>query len=228
MMHKIAMCAAGHPTPCPCCAGSGRLEYRDENLAGAELVAVCTHCMGRGQVLSDAPRIGGWIQTYTGRAFFLMDARPEDFCIEDIASGLSMQTRYVGQGSRFYSIAEHSVLVAGHLPDDQKLCGLLHDGPEAYLGDLSSPLKKLLPDYCRIEHQLLCRLAERYRLAPPPWPAVKRIDTAIVADERAQLFGPPPLEWPQREPPLGVKLRFWTPARARAEFLAAFQQFGHR
>jgi hypothetical protein len=58
---------------------------------------------------------------------------------------------------------------------------------------------------------------------------VKRLDTAILADERDQVMAPPPVPWPQTtEPPLGVTLRFWTPAQAKYEFTTAFYRYGGR
>lgn len=64
--------------------------------------------------------------------------------IEDIAAGLSMICRFGGQIQRFYSVAQHSLLVAALAPMDLKREALLHDAAEAYLGDVIKPLKVLL------------------------------------------------------------------------------------
>jgi hypothetical protein len=87
-----------------------------------------------------------WITTYTGRRINPLDPRAEDVYIEDIAHALSLKCRWTGHVSTFYSVAQHSVLVAkelrraGHSPRTQ-LAGLLHDASEAYLPDIASPIK---------------------------------------------------------------------------------------
>lgn len=71
--------------------------------------------------------------------------------IESIASALSHINRFNGHVGQ-YSVAQHCVLVAMQLPKDLRLSGLLHDAPEAYIGDVTSPLKALLPGYQELEN----------------------------------------------------------------------------
>lgn len=88
-----------------------------------------------------------YIETVTGRKFYLM--RPT-FDILDIAHALANNCRYTGHVRRRYSVAEHCILVS-EIMEDQKLGdpfeGLMHDAHEAYIGDMASPWKRLLPDY---------------------------------------------------------------------------------
>jgi hypothetical protein len=58
----------------------------------------------------------GWIATYTGAAFDVMNPRAEDIRFDDIASALSKQCRYGGHCIEFYSVAEHCVHVAERAP----------------------------------------------------------------------------------------------------------------
>src|SRR5579885_2784587 len=88
-------------------------------------------------------RHGDWIQTYCGVAFYPLDPRPEEILIEDIAHALSMLCRFTGHVKRFYSVAQHCVYVSHRCDPKDALWGLLHDAAEAYLNDISRPVKSL-------------------------------------------------------------------------------------
>ena len=85
-----------------------------------------------------------FILTYTGKVFPFDSITPDCIDIRDIAHSLSQLCRYTGHTNMFYSVAQHSLLVSEKMPGGaaDKLCGLLHDGAEAYTNDLASPLKK--------------------------------------------------------------------------------------
>lgn len=107
---------------------------------------------------------GAYISTYTGLRFYLEE--PE-FRIEDIAHALSMNCRYNGHVQRFYSVAEHSVLVSQimqYLGMGNPLEGLLHDASEAYLSDVPAPFKQLLPDWQSIDRELERKIRAKYWL----------------------------------------------------------------
>ena len=86
----------------------------------------------------------------SGAWFDFLDPESSDFAIEDIAAGLSNICRYAGQCSGFYSVAEHSLLVS-EVAFDHAYAALMHDAAEAFIGDVTRPLKQLLPDFKRIE-----------------------------------------------------------------------------
>lgn len=82
------------------------------------------------------------IRTFTDKRFYFLSFKPEDICIEDIAHALSNICRYTGHCKQFYSVAEHSIKCCDK--GSNWLCqiwGLLHDAAEAYISDISSPLK---------------------------------------------------------------------------------------
>ena len=85
------------------------------------------------------------IITYTGKKFDLLNPKPEMVCIEDIAHSLAYQCRYTGHTRKFYSVAQHCVLMATNpdLPGDP-MAKLLHDADETYIGDIARPWKTLL------------------------------------------------------------------------------------
>lgn len=173
---------------------------------------------------------GPWIQTYTGLRFHPLDPRPEDVCIEDIAHALAHLCRYGGHCVRFYSVAEHSVLVHRHVSPENRLAALLHDAAEAYVVDLPRPLKRALPAYAEIEHKVELAVAQAFGISDRwPWPdEVKAIDNRILADERRLNMNHMPesaIEWGAMEPELGlVRLPLWPAGYAEAQFLAAYRK----
>lgn len=169
-------------------------------------------------------RHGGWMQTFTGRAFYPLDPRPEDIDPRDIAHALSMLCRYGGHVRRFYSVAEHSWLLSHAVSPENALWALLHDASEAYLVDLPRPIKHSpgLEAYRAAESRLMVAVAERFGLSLPEPLEVAECDTRILLDERAALLASPPQAWgPEIEtlPPLGVQIRAFDPAFAEMVWL---------
>lgn len=167
-----------------------------------------------------------WIQTYTGRQFYPLDARPKDVDVRDIAHSLALQSRFNGHCLRFYCVADHSVRVSQILPGEDALWGLLHDAAEAYIGDLPRPVKKGAPDFRAIEERLLVVVAEAFGL---PWPmpqSVHRADDQLLATEARDLMRPHPASWELREEPLPGRIEPLEWAQAEAAFLALFKELG--
>lgn len=139
-----------------------------------------------------------WIQTCTGRPWYYESPRPEDVVLEDVAHALSNLCRFGGHVTRFYSVAEHSVLVsrlaADLLPPDQSryvaLQGLLHDATEAYVVDVPRPLKRLLPDYEKYEAIAWTAIHQAFNLPLTLSSFVHRADRHAVHLERTQLLVP--------------------------------------
>lgn len=135
-----------------------------------------------------APPAKDILQTYTGRVLRPLDPWPGDFAIEDIAWSLAHQCRYNGHTKLFYSVATHSILVAWFLPAHLKLEGLLHDASEAYLSDLPSPIKHLMPEYRKVETRLEDAIATQYRLDLRN-PLVKESDDFVFQLEAQLVMG---------------------------------------
>lgn len=127
------------------------------------------------------------ISTHSGKFFDILKPEEYEFNIEEIARALSNLCRYTGHTNAFYSVAEHSVLVSRLVPSDLALCGLLHDASEAFLGDVSSPLKKLLPEYQRIEDRVQDAIASHFNI-PFPFPKeVHEADKRMYWQERQEV-----------------------------------------
>ncbi len=127
------------------------------------------------------------ISTSSGRFFDLLKPEEYDYDIEEIASALSNICRYTGHVNRFYSVAEHSVLVSRLVPDRLALCGLLHDASEAFVGDVSLPLKELLPEYKRIEDAIQEAIAAYFGLQYPFPVEIHEADKRMYWQERQEV-----------------------------------------
>lgn len=75
---------------------------------------------------------------------YLFSPEKSSITPEDIAKILSRTPRWGGRSKVFYSVAEHCLHVSSMCSNENRLLGLLHDAPEAYLGDVISPLKRRL------------------------------------------------------------------------------------
>jgi hypothetical protein len=172
------------------------------------------------------PRHGDWMQTASGRQFWPMDPRPEEIDIEDIAHALSMLCRFGGHCLRFYSVAEHSVLLSRHVAPEHKRWALLHDASEAYLVDVPRPIKPFLTGYVAAEDGIMETVCRKFGLPRQMPIEVAAADTRILMDEARQNMSPPRVPWELNVPPLGVTLEYWQPDEAREAFLCAFEELG--
>ena len=179
----------------------------------------------------------GFIETFTGMKFSL---ELPVFSIEDIAHSLSMNCRYNGHCRVFYSVAEHSVLVADimqFMDLGDPLEGLLHDGTEAYLSDVPAPFKQYLPDWSGIDHKLEDKLRAHFNVGPKTkgcktadWIALFIEAYRLLPDQGECFLDPENLR------PTAMNLmkdRGWdidclTPARAEHWFLRRYQTITRR
>lgn len=165
-----------------------------------------------------------WVQTSTGRAFDLLEPRAEDVNLADIAFSLAHIHRYNGHVGP-YSVAIHSVAccdvaaVLG-LPERVQAVALLHDAAEAYVGDIVSPLKRLLVDTLGpIEERIDAAIAEHFELPllsedEARW--VARIDHFMLCTEVDAFFPDRPKPWGLMPPDITFKGRLETfPAALR-------------
>jgi len=104
-------------------------------------------------------RKGDWIETYTGKKFYVLDPRADEICDNDISHALSNLCRFGGHSRNFYSVAEHSVNVAQRLQELYGDCmlalfGLYHDSSEGVLVDMPKPIKPYMTNYKEIEKRI--------------------------------------------------------------------------
>jgi len=137
------------------------------------------------------------ILTRSGNYFDLLHPEGSLFSIKDIAHGLSNLCRFTGHCREFYSVAQHSILVSRICSQELKFAALMHDAAEAFLGDVSSPLKHLLPEYKRIEENVERAIFNRFHV---PWDQaksdeVKKADLILLATEKRDLMPTTGYSW---------------------------------
>jgi hypothetical protein len=148
-----------------------------------------------------------WMQTNSGKKFYIEDPRPEDIDIRDIAHGLGLLCRYNGQCDRFYSVAEHCI----HLVNQVRLykkendpCRdfffLMHDSSEAYISDIVRGFKKSIKVLCRnrlisfeeLENKILRVIFQSFNLNYDEFICyendLKEFDTRILINEKKDNF----------------------------------------
>ena len=172
-----------------------------------------------------SPRVGDWMQTYSGRKFWPLDPRADDVCLEDIANALAKICRFNGHCKEFYSVAQHSVLVSLHCPPKLALVGLLHDAAEAYVGDMVTPLKNYSPEFKGHENGVYGAIAERFGLPSQVPVEVKRVDLTLLATEARDLMcSEVAAAWGLTCEPLTEKIRPWAPKEALYRFMHRYRE----
>ena len=107
------------------------------------------------------------ITTFTKRQVNTLEPKKEDIVIEDIAHALSMMTRAGGHFPSFFSVAQHCIqcceeALARNYTARQCLICLLHDAGEAYIADVTRPVKQFMTMYNQIEEQLITTIYETF------------------------------------------------------------------
>lgn len=159
------------------------------------------------------------IRTYSGQMVNILNPDPDTIRIEDIAHALSLMPRFGGHTNVFYSVAQHSRWCARYCDKTFKKYAfeaLMHDASEAYMMDIPSPIKQLLPEYKVIENRLMEVIAKKYGFN---WPMPKEVETA----DKAALYDEMERLW-QKEYPKNSADQPMFPQVAEQYFLKAFYE----
>ena len=109
---------------------------------------------------------------------------------------MSLTCRGNGHTNHFYSVAQHSIncakeaKVRGYSSRVQLAC-LLHDASEAYLSDITRPVKKELKEYLIIEDKLQNAIYKKYGigdLTEEELNLIKSVDDSMLKYEMKYLM----------------------------------------
>ena len=162
-------------------------------------------------------------ETWTGKIIDLDNLKPSDIDIVDISHALSNLCRWNGHG-RYFSVAEHSVIVTSLVPQELKIMAALHDGSEAYLGDVVSPVKAQSKGYMALEEKLQSMIYEYYcGRVPTPIEEdyIHAADIASRAAEAKVLLKSRGIDIPSIKDhmPIDVEIKCLPPMEAKLEYL---------
>jgi hypothetical protein len=178
------------------------------------------------------------MMTWPGLRFLdVFDPDPEEIVIEDIANSLGMLCRYNGHVPRFYSVAEHCVLMANYAFEVERstmfsFAVLMDDAPEAYIGDMTRPMKQRLPEYRTIDDRFGEVIRRKFGIDSSMFheDMLREYDSRMLRTEMDAMLGAGLVRdhFPQiaaKKPLPGVRLQHWAPEEATYQFMDAFHRF---
>lgn len=164
------------------------------------------------------------ILTRSGKYFNFAQPLESEIDIESIAHALSHICRFTGHTNQFYSVAQHSVMVSQIVSPELAMAGLLHDAAEVFIGDVAKPLKRLLPDYARIEDSVEEAVFTRFCLGDlPKHSEIKRADLIMLMTEKRDLM-PKSDDWEYDVSPLQERIIPLDSKAAKNLFLLRFYE----
>lgn len=171
--------------------------------------------------------LGPAIGTASGGLFHLLNPQKNELNIGDVAHATANICRFVGHTLHFYSVAQHCVHVSYLVPPQHALAGLLHDAPEAYVGDTSRPLKHLLDGLAPgvldgVEDRILELMSVRYGFSYPLHPVIKEMDQVALATEKRDVMAGSATFWQDLPDPDPKPIIPLSPSEAKATFLVRF------
>ncbi len=187
-----------------------------------------------------------WMQLIDGTQFFLLKPKIESSQIDMIARVLSRIPRFGGHSIESYSVAQHCVIVHDiarrRMLDknvtmpfrrDIRLAALLHDAHEAFVGDMTSPMKSAITELIgekafreidSITEKIDVQIAKAFGFATS-WfysEEIKYADLAALATEKRDLMVPSDEPWIDMPEPEKFLLRAWPAAEAEDRFLQTY------
>jgi len=138
-------------------------------------------------------------RTFMGKMIDPLNPDPDSINLVDIAHALGNLCRWNGHTMKFYSVAEHCIFVQNMVQTRQdKIAAMMHDASEAYIADVTRPVKHRLKNYLDIEFDLMMVISRKFKFQYPLSQVVKDADDYacrweyinVVSAERIQTMTP--------------------------------------
>lgn len=155
--------------------------------------------------------------TYLGKQYSLTTPVADDIDPRDIAHSLAHLCRFNGHTKTFYSVAQHSCLVADLVPPEHRLSALLHNAAEAYIGHMIDPVKQCVMLYQEIERLHWEKICKRFNIDLQLPESVRNADRIVTATERRDLikYSDPAGRSNTQNSPMNRTIRPWSIQKAR-------------
>lgn len=184
-----------------------------------------------------------YARVHSGRVWHFYHPDPEAVTLLDVAHHLAHKTRWFGALRVIYTVAQHAVLVSREVervlraqnaaPETVRqaaLTGLHHDDDEAFLPDISAPLKASLAGWHMLEQSNRAAIWAGLGVRPTAWDVVNMVDRRIREDEvRCLAAEDYRVLWDAASQndgatPLGIEIEAWDPIHARTAFINRHMQ----
>ena len=170
-----------------------------------------------------------WMHMLSGKEMHILNPKPEDYDITDIAHGLSIECRYGNQLVVPFFVGQHCCNCATVAPAHLKYAMLMHDRTESILKDIVTPLKRQLREYCVIEDYHNKVSAITFDLDPIETEEMHFIDRKMMITEASQLCNPNLPWWEHKKyaylgGPYDFQIKPWNRTYTKRRFLQMYEQ----
>lgn len=170
------------------------------------------------------------ILMHSGRFVDVANVRPDDVSIFDVAHSLALLCRWNGHLKEFYSVAQHCVLCCDNAPAGLEAAALLHDAGEAYVGDLTRPVRICAgAAFGALDAHITQTIFQALGVPWPTtegWAAISALDDMVLATEARDLA--PPNDLFPGQPTLDGPIEAWGPIASNGFFLGRFGRYVER
>lgn len=160
------------------------------------------------------------ILTSTGKRFELF--KPDTIMIDpnDISHGLAHLCHFNGQACEFYSVAQHSCIIAAIVPEEHRLAALLYAATDAYAALIDELPKVWMFVHQHFEEIIWQRICARFGLPLETPDCVHQASLVAIATARRDLMpaNSATCDFLDGIKPSAATIRPWSPNEARYRY----------